>query len=515
MLWGVLVADRRILLLARNTLWLGAGTCAVALLPAGLLAWLVARTDVPGRRMWTGLVIIAMFVPLCVYAAAWQAGFGLEGWFTVDSPAARWLVGMTGAIWVHATAAFPWLVLIVAAGFRQSEPELEELALLDHSQPAVACAVTLRRALPCVALAALWTMLCVSGEMTVTDLFLVRTFAEEVYTEFAVEPGEIPLGVLPATAVVAWLVVAAIGVVSGATPAAVRAVARAPRVVPLGSWRWPAAIFCGLILAVVIGVPLVNLLWKAGVAVEATSLGRVRTWSLSKTAAILARSLWSNRRELGWSLGVATLAATSASLVSAVMAAYARRGAARTAWVAIVAAVLLAIPGPVLGILVIMGFNQPALPWLLDLYDRTVAPVWLAQTLRVLPVVLLITWLAARSIPDSLVDLARLDGFSRFGAGMWLLWGTRREVLVAGWLAGVALCVGELAATCLVCPPGIQPVSVLIFGKLHTGYEDDVAGICLVLVGLVGVLVLAGSSFIWRRQLAMNVQTMEHGVFGS
>ena len=80
--------------------------------------------------------------------------------------------------------------------------------------------VTLPAALPAVGVAALWVALSAAGEMTVTDLFAVRTYAEEVYTLLAVgqEPGMAPLRVLPGVAMTAVLVVAGMVLCRGLMP---------------------------------------------------------------------------------------------------------------------------------------------------------------------------------------------------------------------------------------------------------------------------------------------------------
>ena len=47
--------------------------------------------------------------------------------------------------------------------------------------------MSLRQAAPAVGLAAVWVALQTAGEITVTDLGMVRTFAEEVYTQFVTD----------------------------------------------------------------------------------------------------------------------------------------------------------------------------------------------------------------------------------------------------------------------------------------------------------------------------------------
>ena len=65
-----------------------------------LLAWLLVRTDLLGRRLWLALLGLMLFVPLYLQAAAWQAGFGLQGWYTLAGFGRTLLEGWAGAIWV-------------------------------------------------------------------------------------------------------------------------------------------------------------------------------------------------------------------------------------------------------------------------------------------------------------------------------------------------------------------------------------------------------------------------------
>ena len=57
---------------------------------------------------------------------------------------------------------------------------------------------------------------------------------------------------------------------------------------------------------------------------------------------------------------------------------------------------------------------------------------------------------------------------------------------------GLAIAVGELAATVLVVPPGPTTISVRIFSLIHYGVDDRVASICLALIlGLTALMMLA------------------------
>src|SRR5205823_8154066 len=90
---------------------------------------------------------------------------------------------------IHAMAALPWIVLLAGVGLRTVEPELEESALLDLSPWRVLTGVTVRRSVGALAGAALAVAVLTAGDMTVTDLLQVRTYAEEAYVQFTLGHG--------------------------------------------------------------------------------------------------------------------------------------------------------------------------------------------------------------------------------------------------------------------------------------------------------------------------------------
>src|SRR5262249_29420883 len=198
--WRVWSEADRLLLLARNTFLLLAVTLALAL-PAGIIgALLLYRTNLPLRRPLRFLVVVALFVPLPLFASGWQAALGSGGFLPAASwstpppgdpdlaptgPSWKpWAQGINAAAWVHAVAVLPWVVLLVGQGLCWVERELEEDALTAAGPWKVLRYVTLPRSLAALGAAALWVALQTGTEITVTDAMQVRTFAEEIYSQF-------------------------------------------------------------------------------------------------------------------------------------------------------------------------------------------------------------------------------------------------------------------------------------------------------------------------------------------
>lgn len=498
---ALLLLEQRTWSLVLNTLFLSGSTCAISVPLGTVLGWLLVRTDLPLRRVGLVLLGVMLFVPLYLQAAAWQAGFGLQGWLTLIFRVPPLLDSWTGAIWVHTAAAIPWVVLITGTGFWLVEPELEEQALLDASPLEVFARVTLPAASGAVGVASIWVLIVTAGEMTVTDLFVVRTYAEEIYTRMAVGlgPDDVSLGLLSGVILVAWLTAGGL-VLSARLAPANRPLSTARRpVFRLRRLRLPAVLAVAAVLLLLVGVPLANLVYKAGVVVTQTDAGRLRSWSLVKTAAIVGTSPIRYGREFGWSLGIGALSATAAATGGIVLAWFANAGRLRAAFVMVVTAVLLAVPGPMIGMAVIWLLNRPDCPALWLAYDQSILAPCLALSLRALPPVVLIAWHAFRSVPGELLDAATLDGAGPLVRLRRIVLPSVLPSIMVAWLVALAITLGDLAASVLVVPPGVTTLSVRIFGLLHYGVEDQVAGISLALVAMFTLMaaMIAGVSRRW------------------
>lgn len=110
-----LVVRPRVAELLVNTLLLEACAVPIAIALAVALAWLIARTDLPGARLWGALAVAPLAVPAFVHSYAWISLFpGLHGLF--------------GATLVSVLAYFPFLYLPVSAQLRRLDPGAEDVA---------------------------------------------------------------------------------------------------------------------------------------------------------------------------------------------------------------------------------------------------------------------------------------------------------------------------------------------------------------------------------------------------
>jgi iron(III) transport system permease protein len=98
-----------------------------------------------------------------------------------------------------------------------------------------------------------------------------------------------------------------------------------------------------------------------------------------------------------------------------------------------------------------------------------------------------VLWPAVRTIPPEFLDAAAVDGLGPLGRVVKVALPVTWPSVVAAWWVAFVLALGELPATNLVTPPGLTPLSVVIWGLLHTGVESHLSGVVLVMLGAVAL----------------------------
>jgi iron(III) transport system permease protein len=490
-------------------------TEAIAL-PVGLvISLLLFRTDAFAGRLLLGLITLAAFIPLPLHATAWLGALGNAG----RLQALGWqpiLVGRHGAAFVHAMAALPWVVLISGLGFCAVEPELEESALLDYGPLRVLRVVTLRRALAPIAAAALAVAVVTAGDMTVTDLLVIRTYAEESYLQYSLGrgPGAAALVAVPPICVLGVLIMVIAVALGRLDPTRVASAFARARVWSLGAWRIPIGVLLLVVVGNALSLPLYGLIWRAGRVGGKATLGQPPVWSLhglGGTLQFAAGEIW---QPLLWSLFWTAAAATAAAFLSLLLGWAARRS---PLWNLIAMATLcltLATPGPVAGMALKLAYltTPPiTIPYLAvpsfklgwvtlpSIYDSALMIV-MAQSLRSLPYAILVLWPFLRSLSQDYLDAAALDGLDRRRQFLRVVVPLSLRCIVAAWAVAFAIGLGELAATNIAAPPmrfGQTPISVVIWGLLHTGVESHLAGVALIVLIAVAMAGLFATAAIW------------------
>jgi iron(III) transport system permease protein len=577
--WTALEETGRLSLLARNTLLLVAGTLAVATPPGVAGAVLLYRTDLPWRRLLRFLVVVTLFIPLPLFASGWQAALGSGGWlplhlWTTAAPSdpdvsstgiawKPWAHGLPAAIWIHAVAGLPWIILLLGQGLRWVERELEEDALTAARPWWVLTRVTLPRSRAALGAALIWVALQTATEITVTDMLQVRTFAEEVYNQF-VRPGINDSAPTIMTAVARAVAVSLPGTMLigllvwwGARrweqhlPPLDRLALR-PWTFTLGWSRWPCLFLVLGTASILVGIPVGSLAWKAGrttppptpppeayvawMCTPATGTPAEVTsacwWAVQPGEAKTPPPYWSAHTA---KRHIATVLHVRGGLVwdSLWQAAAAGAFVAALAWVicwlaagsrrfrALILVLIVAawsMPGPVIGIglketiecilsladgaLRVSGRFLPSdsMPGAvvhevllaasgvvetLLFYGPSPLPVMWADVVRFFPVAVAVLWPVVRLVPRELLQSAQVDGASPAYELRRVVAPLTVMAFIQAGLVVAILSLGELSAGKLAETPGSTTFAHEVFVQMHYGVTNDLAALCLVLLGVV------------------------------
>lgn len=143
------------------------------------LAWVLARVELPGRRLLRALVLVPLVLPPVVGGVALLLAFGRRGlvgqyldqWFGITLP-----FTMAGAVLAETFVAMPFLVITAEAAFRGADRRYEDAArTLGARRWTVFRRVTLPLTWPALAAGAVLAWARALGEFGATITFAGNT----------------------------------------------------------------------------------------------------------------------------------------------------------------------------------------------------------------------------------------------------------------------------------------------------------------------------------------------------
>lgn len=470
--------------------------CLLVAIPLGtLLSILLSRSDVWGRR-WAAVALASQLaVPLYVFAGGWAAGIGLQGWLRIDTwlgpTAIGWMQGWLGRLLavglIHGLACVPWVCLIITIGLCTCNRNHEDSTLLEGGWAALIRLVWLPRLRGWLFVACLWCLLGLLTEMAVSNLYMFSTVAELIYQDVSRDT------ISPMTYLIAVLLcilpIIVMGYLLHRRLPPLSLVLDQPQYfraypISLGKHRLVLSLLVWIVLATIVGLPLFNLIVKAGWTPALQNDQVVGfTWTLQRFVQTLVESITLYQREFYWSMMMAVCSACVAALGSILL--YGLSGSGTTWRKAIVHAgmfLLVATPGPMVGLLLTKLLNHPG--WLGHLYDQSLLAPVLAQQARLLPLGWLLVCALAATVPARMWLMAQADGLDRWMTfkTVFLVHCWRRGLLAVILLWLVSL--GELSCSQGVLPPGVTTLAMRLFEILHFGMRHQDSGLCGILIVL-------------------------------
>lgn len=456
--WFAVVLTERVAWMTVRSLSLAAVVAAGALVLGAGGAFLVTRTDVPGRRVFAVLAALPLAVPTYVAAFTWVSVADL--W----SSDARF-EGFVAAAVVLTLYTYPYVYLPVAAALAGADPGQEEIARsLGRGPWRTVWSVTIPQVRPALAGGLLLAVLYVLSDFGAVSILRVDTFTRAVFTAFGV--GFDRVGALTLASVLLLLTLLVLGIEGRTRRGGARysrsggGVRRPPRALTLGVWRWPAfAALVSLCLAA-LGVPALAMArWL--------SAGVSRPGSVADVTAAAAGSLGvaaaGTALTMALALPLGVLAARHAGRLSAALE--------RAAYLA------HSLPGVVVGLsLVFFGIAvvRPLYQttWLLALgYATLFLPLGVAAVKG-----------AAAQAPPSLEEVAQSLGHTPWRA----FWRVTVPLTMPGIGAGAGMVfltiMKELPATLMLRPTGLDTLATELWAATTVQRYAEAAPYALLLV---------------------------------
>jgi iron(III) transport system permease protein len=487
-----LFADPRFYQAAGNTIVCGIGATVISCVLGLGLAWVVSRTDMPGRRWFEIFNLVPFFLSPYVGAISWvylaAPHSGILSKLLADTlglaPDLIPIYGVTGATWVLSLFYTPYVYLFVIAPMRQMDPALEEAARVHGAGFwTTARFITIPLLFPALFSAALVVFVTSAGLFDVPLALAsprgIRTMPTEIF-QLVQYPSDLgraaAFGVIVMAATV-LLTVLQRRYLDRRRFETVTGKGYRPRIISLRRGGRACALALEIIyIGCAVVLPMIALLMVSLSSIW-TGAFSYATLTLHNFEYVLFNYSLTQQAVLN-SLFLAVVGATLGVSMSALQAYYVNRNAGRRR--ALVDAVLslpLGIPGIILGLgFLILAIRTP-------LYS-TLTIILIAYVARFFP-------FATRTVSSMLLAInPELEQSARASGGSWLQ--TMRYVLVpllapaivAAWLMLFVIFVRELGATILLYAQGTETISValVVLSERSFGYVAALAVLQLMLL---------------------------------
>ncbi|WP_088032609.1 ABC transporter permease [Evansella clarkii] len=445
--------DERIPQLLWNTFSLTFAVTVSAVILGVSLAWIVVRTNIPGRKLWQWLLALPLVIPPYVGAVTYIIVFGPSGWVRDIWRDTTWLANIGdyplniysfwGVFFVLTMFTYPYVFLIASASLRKMNRNYEEVARsqgLTASQ--VFWKVNLPFLRPAIGAGAILVSLYVLSDFGAIAMLRYVTFTAAIYFQRA--------GFDTAAASVLSLVLILLTVIILWIEARTRKKSkyyqtantfRPPDILSLGKWKVITVIYVSLVFFLSVILPISVLVYWSYIgigmgAIDERFFGFAwNSLQVSGFAAILCMLL---------ALPIIYLKSRYPSVISTVIDRLSYGG--------------YALPGVIVALGMVFIFNNhiPAL-------YNTFYMIALAFVVRFLPQAMQAGEASLSLVSPRIDEAARSLGYPPWKVMLKVI----LPSILPGVLAGGALVfvssIKELPATLMLRPPGFDTLAVRVY----------------------------------------------------
>ncbi len=483
--------------------WVGLASLAIG----APMAWLSARTDLPGKRLIKSLIMASFVTPPFLGAFAWvmlagpNAGL-LNKLYRSATGAEEPLVNifsMPGLIFVVSLYTLPYVFIMIANTLELIASDLEEAAsMLGAGRLQVALTITLPMVAPAILsgfILAVLQALALFGSPAILALPAgFHTITTQIWALFHYPPKvemaaafSIPL--LLATALLLLMQKKLLG---RRGYASVGGKGGQRRRIALGVWRYPALLGCLAVMACSIFLPYGILAkaafaraWAQPMTWENFTLANLRFTFFEYSA---TRAAIVNTFELG--IMTACVGAGLAALLAYIAN---RRIIFGHQFLAFLALAPVVIPGVVLAVGLFIAYTRPPL-----LLYGTLWILFVAYVTKEMPVGYSQSDATFRGIHPELEEAGRILGAGRLRVLREITAPLARSGIIATWCFIFIGVIRELSASIILFTPSTKVMSVVIFDLKEEGQFGAIAVLGLFMLAMTFATVVLMQTVLGR-----------------
>ena len=506
-----LVADPAFVKPLWTTLWTSAAVGIACVAWAAPMAWLVARTDLPGKRVLRTLILASFVTPPFLGAFAWvllggpnaglvnQAYYWMMGLKPFEAQPLLNIFSAGGMVFVMALYTFPYVFTFVANSLEVIPSELEEASsILGAPAWRTAWHVTLPLVVPALLagfLVAFLQSMTLFGTPAILALPAgIDTMTTKIWSLFQFPPqlGLAAAASLPLLLITVILLRTQTAIMGRRGYSIIGGKSTGVRLIRLGAWKIPAYALFAFVLGCSIVLPY-------GVLLR-TSL--VKNWS-GPILGSFSLEHWrfvffdfsQTKLALQNTFVLGTAAATVGTLMVVVLGYLSIR---KLVWghryLAFLATAPVAIPGIVLAVGLFLSYTTPPLV----LYG-TLWIIFLAYVTKELPVGYQQVAASLKSVHPELEDASRIFGATRLGTLMNITAPLIRNGVIATWIFIFIGSIRELSATILLFTARTKTISVTMFDLRESNDWGPIAVLSITMLAITFMMVGAITYFTDRR----------------
>ena len=481
----------------KNSLAIAAGMVVIAVPLGSILAFLMVRTDLPGRRWIEPILLTPIFVSAVVLALGYVVAAGPSGiyslwwrqWLGVDEP---WNVySLLGITAIAGLTHVPHVYLYASAALRNVGSDVEEAARVAGASPfRVARDVSLPMVMPSMLFAAV-LMFFLGFEVFGLPLVLGDPNGYLVLTTYMYKlANKLGMPSYHLMAVVAMLIVAVTFPLvllqrrllrSANKYVSIKGKGGRTQLLRLGRWRWVAIGIVAFWLFTTVFVPISGIVIRSFVTTWGEGISLVDSFTLQNYREVFEQD--NLVRAVLNTVGIGVLGgALAVAWYTAIGLAGHRRNDAGTRLMDYLVLVPRAVPGLLAGLAFLWVFLF--VPGLKD-FRNTLFAIWLAYTVIWLAYGMRVVQGALLQVGTDLEEAARVSGASRSRTSRDITLPLVRFGLLSSWLLIFLIFEREYSTGVYLLSPGTEVIGALLVSMLASGATDLVCALSVINIIMV------------------------------